>query len=159
MPENLIEPPIPEEGRWEDGAPVIEPDSITSEYGIAATNGSHTPNPESMGTRIRLRDLLDFVPTEDKDSILGNRYLCRGGSCVIVAQTSAGKSSLGMQMAVVFALGLPFFGLKPRKPLKSIIVQAENDLGDTAEMFQGVLLGMGLISTDDIEGANALMEV
>lgn len=119
---------------------------------------SDSPNDENMGVRIELDDLLGFVQKDDKDSLIGNRFLCRGGSCVIVAQTSAGKSSLGMQMAIMFALGLPFFGLKPRRPLKSVIIQAENDLGDTAEMFQGVLLGMALVS-DDSEGNKALMEV
>lgn len=109
----------------------------------------HAPLGIGMGTRISLKDLFHFRPDQDKDSIIGNRYLCRGGSCVIVAQTSAGKSSLGMQMAVVFALGLDFFGLKPRKPLKSVIVQAENDLGDTAEMLQGVVAGLGLITGDE----------
>lgn len=111
-----------------------------------------------MGTRIEIDDLLNFRPDKDKDSIIGNRYLCRGGSCVIVAQTSAGKSSLGMQMAVMFALGLSFFGLRPRKPLKSVIVQAENDIGDTAEMLQGVLAGMELI-TGDLEADKHLVHV
>ncbi len=112
-----------------------------------------------MGKRIEIDDLLSFVPKEDKDSIIGNRYLCRGGSCVIVAQTSAGKSSLGMQMAIMFALGLPFHGMRPRKPLRSLIVQAENDIGDTAEMFQGVLLGLGLVSESTPEDNNALIKV
>lgn len=118
----------------------------------------HEPLGIGMGTRISLRDLLRFSPKDDKDSIIGNRYLCRGGSCVIVAQTSAGKSSLGMQMAVVFAIGLDFFGLKPRKPLRSLIVQAENDLGDTAEMLQGVLAGLGLITGDE-ENDKAIFKV
>lgn len=118
----------------------------------------HTLIGIGMGQRIEIKDLLRFVPSEDKDSVIGRRYLCRGGSCVIVAQTSAGKSSLGMQMAVIFALGLPFFGLKPARPLKSVIVQAENDAGDTAEMLQGVLLGLELI-TGNIEDDKALVAV
>jgi hypothetical protein len=35
-------------------------------------------------------------------------------------------------------LGLPAFGIAPKRPLKSIFVQAENDEGDMAEMVQGV---------------------
>jgi hypothetical protein len=34
---------------------------------------------------------------------------------------------------------MPFFGMKPRQPLKSLIIQAENDMGDMAEVVQGVL--------------------
>ena len=112
-----------------------------------------------MGKRITIKQLLSFVPSEDKNSMLGNRYLCRGGSCVIVGSTSAGKSSLGMQMAVMFALGLPFFGLKPAHPLKSVYVQAENDEGDVADFFQGILLGLGLVDDGNPEGNNELVRV
>jgi len=158
MPENLIEAPDAD-AFWPDGAPVVEPDSMNghnSEY--IPRSGESVAPPENMGTRIEINDLLNFEPEKDHDSVLGNRYLCKGGSCVIVAQTSAGKSSVGMQMAVLFAIGLPFFGLKPRKPLRSLIVQAENDLGDTAEMLQGVLAGLELI-TGDLETDKALVEI
>jgi len=112
-----------------------------------------------LGRRITIKDLLSFVPSDDGTNVLGNRYLCKGGSCVIVAQTAAGKSSLGMQMQVCFSLGLPFFGLKPVRPLKQIYLQAENDTGDTAEMFQGVLAGMGLIpDPKDTEAISALVK-
>jgi phage/plasmid primase-like uncharacterized protein len=112
-----------------------------------------------MGKRITIKDLLSFVPDEDPDTVLGKRYLCSGGSCVIVGQTSAGKSSLGMQMAVMWALGLDFFGLKPKRPLRSVYVQAENDTGDMAEMFQGILLGLGLVDPDNPDQNNALVKV
>ncbi len=112
-----------------------------------------------LGRRVSIRSLLDFDPEEDKTTVLGKRYLCKGGSCVIVAQTSAGKSSLGIQMAICFALGIPFFGLKPRRPLKSVYVQAENDDGDTAEMVKGVILGLGIMRDDDYEGNQAVLDV
>jgi len=112
-----------------------------------------------LGQRIRIKDLLEFVPGEDADCVLGDRFLCRGGSCVIVGQTSAGKSSLGMQMAILWALGLDFFCLKPKRPLKSLYIQAENDVGDTAEMFQGILLGLGLVDPNNEEANNALVKV
>jgi phage/plasmid primase-like uncharacterized protein len=112
-----------------------------------------------MGKRITIRDLLTFVPDEDKDSMLGKRFLCTGGSCVIVGQTSAGKSSLGMQMAIMWALGQDFFGLKPRRPLRSLYIQAENDTGDTAEMFQGILMGLGLVDEKNPEQNNAIIRV
>ena len=134
-------------------------DSGTDFNDLASQNGIRSVREQiynvvgfGMGQVITMRDLLSFVPAEDENSVLGDRYLCRGGSCAIVAETSAGKSALGMQMAICFALGMDFFGLKPVRALKSIIVQAENDIGDTAEMFQGVLLGMGLVDPADPKG-------
>lgn len=100
-----------------------------------------------LGERITIRRLLEFVPKEDPDCVLGERYLCRGDSCSIIGQTHVGKSSFCVQWAAMMALGGDFFGItsNPRRPLKSLIVQAENNIGDMAEMFQGVLLGSGLI--------------
>ena len=101
-----------------------------------------------MGTRIEISTLLDFDSDADSSTVIGKRFLCRGGSCVIVGQTSAGKSSFGLQMAICFAIGIPFFGVKPIRPLKSLFVQAENDEGDMAEMLQGILAGMELVSPE-----------
>lgn len=99
---------------------------------------------QELGQEIQVKDLLEFVPSEDTRSILGNRWLCRGGSCLLVGQSGIGKSSLEMQLALLWALERPAFGICPSKPLKSLIIQAENDLGDISEMFQGVWLGMNL---------------
>jgi RecA-family ATPase len=96
----------------------------------------------TLGDEIRVTDLLEFVPSEDPNTVLGNRWLCRGGSCLFVGQSGIGKSSLAMQQAMLWALARPAFGICPSKPLRSLFVQAENDLGDIAEMFQGVWLGM-----------------
>lgn len=97
-----------------------------------------------LGDEIQVKHLLDFVPSTDPNNVLGNRWLCRGGSCLFVGQSGIGKSSLAMQLAILWALERPAFGICPQKPLRSLFVQAENDLGDIAEMFQGVWLGMKL---------------
>jgi phage/plasmid primase-like uncharacterized protein len=107
-----------------------------------------------LGQRMSIDSLMSFKPSEDKLCILGNRYLCKGGSCVIVGSTSVGKSSLGLQMAVMFAVGANVLGLKPPRPLKSLFIQAENDLGDMAEIIQGILKGNGLIR-EGCDEANA----
>lgn len=87
-------------------------------------------------------DLLKFDPKTDPDNLVGFRWLCRGFTCLWAAAAGAGKSALGMQLAIFWGLGQPVFGIKPVRPLKSLIIQAENDLGDTGEQLQGVLEGI-----------------
>jgi RecA-family ATPase len=93
-------------------------------------------------------DLLNFDAEHDENNRLGNRWLCKGGSLVIVGQSGVGKSSFAMQFALTLALGRPFFGIQPVRPLRIAIVQAENDRGDMAEAFQGVVTGMGFSKPD-----------
>lgn len=80
----------------------------------------------------------------DKTELLGKRYLCRGGALILAGPTGVGKSSLSMQLAISMSLGMDCLGLRPPKPLRVLLVQAENDDGDLAEMRDGVLKGMGL---------------
>lgn len=82
---------------------------------------------EAIGDRILLSELAEFDAENDPDNILGNRWLCKGGSCLFVGQSGIGKSSLCMQMSMNWALGRTTFGIRPERPLKSLIVQAEND--------------------------------
>jgi hypothetical protein len=83
-------------------------------------------------------DLWEYRPENDPTTLLGNRWVCQGGQLLLVGQSGIGKSSLSVQAAMTWALGMPFFGIKPVRPLKSLIVQAENDGGDMAEIVQGV---------------------
>jgi hypothetical protein len=91
-----------------------------------------------LGTR-RLKggSLVDFSrrPVDPTTTLLGNdRYLCRGGGLLTIAPSGAGKSVLAVQKAVLWACGRPAFGIRPRAPLRSLIIQAEDDEGDTIEM-------------------------
>lgn len=86
-----------------------------------------------------LLDLLNHDVTNNPDTIIGRHWLMRGGSALWIGPSGIGKSSLALQMAVHFAMGLPFCGITPGRPLKSVFMQAENDLGDLAEMAQGVM--------------------
>lgn len=89
--------------------------------------------------------------SNDPNSVLGNRWLCRCGSLVIVGQSGIGKSSLCMQLMILWALGREAFGIAPTRgqPIKSLLIQAENDIGDLAEMYQGVRQGMGLTPEEE----------
>ncbi len=101
-----------------------------------------------IGTHFTIESIIDFNPKEDKDSLIGDRWLCRGSSCLTIGQTHVGKSSFGLQMAVVWGLNGPFFGITPIRSLKSVYVQAENDLGDIHEMLVGILKGLKLWHDD-----------
>ena len=95
--------------------------------------------------RFDIAKMLDFDREQDPDSVLGNRWLCRGGSCLLVAQTGAGKSALCTQMALSWALGKPAFGIETKRgPLRSLIIQSENDEGDVAESVQGAVHSMNI---------------
>jgi hypothetical protein len=83
--------------------------------------------------------LFAYTPKDDASTLVGDRWLCRGGQLLLLGQSGIGKSSYTLQQAMTWALGMPFFGMKPRQPLKSLIIQAENDMGDMAEVVQGVL--------------------
>jgi hypothetical protein len=86
---------------------------------------------------------LKPASADDENNLLGDRFLCRGGSCLFPGRTGIGKSALMMQKALHFAVGRSCFGIKPKRgrPLVSLIIQAENDDGDLAEMRDGILAG------------------
>ena len=108
---------------------------------------------EAVGEEFGIEEMMNFDTSNDPNNVLGNRWLCRGGSCLFVGQSGIGKSSLAMQMAVTWALGKPVFGVKPVKPLKSLLIQAENDLGDVSEMLQGTLGGLGMKTAQEATSA------
>jgi hypothetical protein len=84
-------------------------------------------------------DLWKYKPEADPSALLGDRWVCQGGQLLLVGQSGVGKSSLTVQAAMMWALGLPFFGIKPARALRSLFIQAENDAGDMAEIVQGVM--------------------
>jgi hypothetical protein len=73
---------------------------------------------------------------DETQTLLGNRYLCRSGGMFVVAPSGMGKSTLSLQMAVLWCCGLVAFGIKPKKALRILIVQSEDDEGDCTEMAQ-----------------------
>ena len=92
------------------------------------------------------RPLGDLVRHDDHDpdELLKHRYLCRGGILLLAGPTGVGKSSFSMQCMLLWAVGRGAFGIHPAGPLKSLLIQAENDDGDLAEMRDGVLAGLNM---------------
>lgn len=107
----------------------------------AAQEFQEPPTPEPPTPKPMTRPVLDLEPAsnEDGNTLLGNRWLCRGGGALLVGQTGIGKSTAVMQLVVHWALGRPCFGIHPAKPLKIVLIQAENDDGDLCEMRDGAL--------------------
>jgi len=89
--------------------------------------------------------LENYDTRNDPNHVVGHgRYLCRGGSLLVTGQSGIGKSSFVMQMAASWAIGRELFGIPVIHPLKIAVVQAECDIGDLAEAYQGVSSGMRL---------------
>lgn len=99
---------------------------------------------EELPSEISMDDLEAFDRTNDPNNVLGNRWLCRGGTMLLQSQSGVGKSTLAMQMAISWCVGRDLFGIKAIKPLRIAIIQAENDLGDLAEQFQDSKKAMNL---------------
>ena len=93
---------------------------------------------------VTIDDLLNFDRTDDPSNLLGNRWLCKGSQAALTGPTGVGKSSLETQISIRWCLGLPAFDIKPVKPMRILIIQAENDTGDLAEGFQDMTDVMGV---------------
>ena len=85
---------------------------------------------------------------EDPGELLRFRFLCRLGSLLLCGPTGIGKSALAMQLMLLWALCKEAFGIRPARPLKSLLIQAENDDGDIAEMRDGVIAGLKLTAAE-----------
>ena len=100
---------------------------------------------QGIGTTHSMLEIENHNPDEDGKTILGNHYLRKGQSCVMVGPSGVGKSSLSWQMAMKWALGRECFGVAPTRPLKILYIQAENDLCDLHRMTIGIYKGLGII--------------
>ncbi len=83
-------------------------------------------------------------PAEGGGELLRHRFLCRKGSLLVVGNTGIGKSSLTTQMMMHWAVGAGCLGIVPSGPLKSLLIQGENDELDLIEMRDGVAGAMAL---------------
>lgn len=102
----------------------------------------------------KVRSIADYVTPKpgDPSELLKHRFLCRGGALLFVGPTGVGKSSCVLQAAFRWCLGQDFFGIEAAREMKVLVVQAENDDGDIAEVRDGVLRGLsaaGSLLPDD----------
>ena len=113
----------------------------------AAAVQAGTPEAERKADPLAGRKSLAELakqPIDPGQTLLGDRYLCRGGSMLYVGRSGLGKSSSSAQADIQWSLGREAFGIAPAKPLNILTIQAEDDEGDLREMAAGVIQGMGL---------------
>ncbi len=119
---------------------------------IPSCGSEPPPGPQTATTnQLTGTKLFDLqAPVEnDPNELLQHRFLCRKGCLLIVGNTGIGKSSLIMQMMMEWALGRSCMGISPSGPLKSLLIQGENDEQDLAEMRDGICSGMDLTEAEE----------
>ena len=123
--------------------PNAEPESL-----IAYSEGqlkSLVKREKKLGpVQMNIEAMKTFERKEDPNSVIGNRWLCKGGSLLLVSQSGVGKSSFALQFLVSLCINRQFFGIKAKRPLRVVMLQAENDHGDVAEAYQDITAGMNL---------------
>lgn len=73
---------------------------------------------------------------DESNTLLGNRFLCRGGGIILVAPSGMGKSTCTMQASILWSCGRSAFDISPYKALRILIIQSEDDDGDCTEMSE-----------------------
>ena len=131
-----------------------DPDTLLDHYARLADKRKSLI-PRQGAQRMPIDELMQFDRKADPTNVLGNRWLCRGGSLVMAGQAGTGKSALMMQAAINWTLGQDFFGIKTNDGMKmrTLVIQAENDAGDVAESMQDQIKGLGLseFQKDDLK--------
>ena len=100
---------------------------------------------QGIGTTYGAKRILTYDAEADGLTIAGHHWLRKGGSAILVGPSGIGKSSLGRQLAISWALGRSCFGIEPRQALKILMIQAENDLADLHDMDVGIYRGLGIL--------------
>lgn len=134
--------------------PLIDLKELAAEVEDKASDGQALAPPPAR----RLGELVLAVGN-DQAELLRHRFLCRGAGLLLVGPTGIGKSSLEMQMMILWALGREAFGIQPTRPLTSQLVQAENDDGDLIEMRDGVIRGLELSREDGAAACDRIIVV
>ena len=107
------------------------------------------------GKLLPLGQFPDPIPEERNPAALfKSGWLRKGGGAFIIAPSGVGKSVMTVQAAICWALGLPFFGICPVRPLKIVVIQAEDDREEIAGFRNSVRHGLVTdfgVDGDDID--------
>lgn len=124
---------------------------------LAAVERSAEGVPE-LPKVIALGELQTPEYGNDPSELIKCRFLYRKGILLIIGPTGIGKSSFIMQFIIYLAVGKSLFGIAvgeiyQESGMRILLIQAENDDFDLAEMRDGVLMGCKELTTDDITRA------
>ena len=127
-------------------ARATNPDALLDHYARLSEQRKAAKKEKDLGEWFDLDALDNFDPLEDPTVLVSKsgRWLCEGYAVSIVGFSGTGKSSLMMQIATSWALGQSVFGLAPVRPLRTLILQSENDFGDISQAWQGSTCKMTL---------------
>jgi len=100
-------------------------------------------------------EILSTNIADDETMLIGHkrRFLGKSGSFVIAGPSGIGKSTLTAGFLLHAAAGIPWNGITFRRPLKILVVQAENDDGDLAEMMEGAIRALQGMTMQQIKMA------
>jgi hypothetical protein len=104
---------------------------------------------QGIGQTYGSRQILEYNAQDDGLTVAGHHWLRKGGSAILVGPSGIGKSSLGRQLAMAWALGRPCMGITPARALKVLMIQAENDLADMHDMDIGIARGLGVLEDQE----------
>lgn len=93
-----------------------------------------------------IRSLSDFtepvVDADDPDCLFRGRWLNKGNCGLLISTSGIGKSSFTTQAAVHWGMGEAMLGICPTRPLRTLIVQAEDDEYDIVSFRSGTRIGL-----------------
>lgn len=91
------------------------------------------------------KSILDYtVEGKEHLELIRDHAWDKGGTLLLAGPTGIGKTSFLQQLAISFALGRSHLGLVPARPMRWVIIQAENDEIDIARARDGAFLGLQL---------------
>src|SRR5438046_2042415 len=120
------------------------PQNAENGFGRINGRGISPENTQEIIPAPVIKKLNELItpPENDPNEIFKDRWLCRGGISLLVGQTGIGKSTFIMQGSMLWSLGKDAFGIRPARPLRILIIQAENDEGGLAIMRNSLKDGM-----------------
>ena len=132
---------------------------------VAAAVKAEVAENSEIPKAVSLHELEEKIRAEgeaDPNELIKRRFLCKGGAGILAAETGCGKSSFVMQIALHWGAGLTCFGMAPTRPLKILLIQAENDDRDLQEEISGVCRGasdIGHLSSTQIAAAKDTVKI
>jgi hypothetical protein len=84
---------------------------------------------------------INQYPTSppEEENILGDGWLRKGDLATLISTAGAGKSVAMIQAAIAWGLGLPYFGIRPPRPLRILFFSGEDDGTSIGQCREGLL--------------------